>query len=72
MSRVTVSLEPWEVQVAYSVGMRREQANLHKTDARHYDRRRMENNFRASLAAACCEAAVAESGPCRTSCRTSR
>jgi hypothetical protein len=64
MSRVTVALDPWEMQIAYLVGGRREQANLHKTDARHYDRRRMENNLRASLAAACCEAAVAKATCC--------
>jgi hypothetical protein len=62
--QMKVTLDPWEHQVAYLVGMRREQANLHKTDARHYDRRRMEDNFRASLAAACCEAAVAKATCC--------
>lgn len=59
-----VDLNAWEMQIAYMVGMRREQANLHKTDARHYDRRRMEDNFRASLAAACAEAAVAKATCC--------
>lgn len=59
-----IELEPWEHQIAYLVGMRREQANLHKTDAAHYDRGRMENNFRASLAASCCEVAVAKATCC--------
>lgn len=59
-----VELDSWEHQIAMLVGGRREQANLHKTDARHYDRRRMENNLRASYAAACCEAAVAKATCC--------
>lgn len=55
-----VDLTSWELQIAYLVGMRREQANLHKTDAAHYDYRRMEDNLRASLAASVCELAVAK------------
>lgn len=59
-----IELESWEHQIAMLVGERREQANLHKTDAKHYDRRRMENNLRASYAAACCEVAVAKATCC--------
>jgi hypothetical protein len=59
-----VELTHWELQTAYQVGMRREQANLHKADARHYDKSRMEDNLRASLAAASAEVAVAKATCC--------
>lgn len=59
-----IELTHWELQAAYQVGMRREQANLHKADAAHYDANRMEDNLRASLAAAAAEVAVAKATCC--------
>lgn len=54
-----VDLEDWEMQWAYSVGLRRNAANKGKADAPHYRKELMEDNDRASVAAACCEIAVA-------------
>lgn len=59
-----IGLEPWELEVAYTVGMRRDHANTTKRDARHYDPSRMEDNLRASVASAACELAVAKATCC--------
>lgn len=55
-----VALAPYEKEWAYTVGIRRHNANLHKHDAQHYKPELMEDNLRASIAAACCEIAVAK------------
>lgn len=49
---------------AYAVGLRRSAANHGKADAPHYDAAYMEDNDRASIAAACCEVAVARATSC--------
>ena len=58
MSEVT--LEPWEREWAQHVGVKRHEANLSKRDAHYYDQSRMEDNVRASVAAACAELATAK------------
>ena len=55
-----VTLEPWEVEWAHAVGLRRHYANAAKGDAAYYDPSLMEDNIRASRAAACAEMAVAK------------
>jgi len=55
-----ITLEPYEMEWAYTVGMRRHSANASKGDAPHYDPARMEDNLRASIAAACGEIATAK------------
>lgn len=57
---VLVTLTPWETEWVTTVGMRRHHNNLHKADAAHYDRNRMEDNLTASINAAKCELAVAK------------
>lgn len=59
-----ITLDPWELEIVHQVGMRRNHANAHKGDAPHYDANRMEDNLRASIAAAACEAAVAKATCC--------
>lgn len=59
-----VDLYPWEIELAYQVGIRRDNVNATKPDAAHYDRSRMEDNLRASVAAAACELAVARATCC--------
>lgn len=50
----------WEYEHAYSVGIRRFTANWQKGDAPHYDRRLMEADRNAQVAAALCELAIAK------------
>lgn len=57
---VTVTLEPWEYEHAFEVGIRRFTANWSKPDAPHYHRERMEKDRDAQVAAAICELAVAK------------
>jgi hypothetical protein len=57
---VQISLEPYEIEWSWSVGIKRHNANLHKNNAMHYDEDRMEDNLRASIAGAVCEIAVAK------------
>lgn len=59
-----IDLEPWELEIAFQIGMRRDHANAAKADAAHYDPRRMEDNLRASVASAVCELAVAKATCC--------
>lgn len=59
-----VDLTHAELRIAYDVGFLRDQANLHKSDAAHYDPTRMEDNLRASIASAVCECAVAKATHC--------
>lgn len=61
---VIVELEDWEREWAFAVGLRRDSANRLKGDAPHYDPSLMEDNARASIAAACCEIAVAKVTSC--------
>lgn len=60
MTAHTLSLEDWEYQWAVHVGLARDAVNAGRGDAKHYDSRRMEDNKRASIAAACAEMAVAK------------
>lgn len=55
-----VRLEAWERAWAGHVGLMRDKANAEKGDAAYYDPARMEDNVRASIAAACAEMAVAK------------
>lgn len=55
-----VNLEAWEYEHASSVGIRRYTANWGVSDAKHYDRSRMEDDRTAQVAAAICELAVAK------------
>lgn len=57
---VTVDLDPWEVEHAHDVGVRRHFANLAKSDKSYYDKARMQENIIASRAAAVAEIAVAK------------
>tara|TARA_B100001245_G_C22868045_1_gene417487 strand:- start:41 stop:541 length:501 start_codon:yes stop_codon:yes gene_type:complete len=57
---VNVKLESWEYEWALHVGARRYIENWSKTDARHYDRNRMEDDRTASAAACVAELAVAK------------
>lgn len=59
-----VDLYPWELEIAYQIGIRRDNVNATKPNAAHYDPRRMEDNLRASVAAAVCELAVARATCC--------
>ena len=61
---MNITLEPWELEMAYQIGIRRDHANAAKVDAPHYDRNRMEDNLRASIASAVCELAVAKATCC--------
>lgn len=59
-----VPLDPWEIEWVYAVGIRRDNANRHKSDAAHYKKELMEDNMRASIAAAAAECAVAKATCC--------
>lgn len=59
-ARATVALAEYEMEWAYTVGLRRHSANLGKGNAAHYDPARMEDNITASIAAAICELGVAK------------
>lgn len=59
-----IKLETWELEMVYQVGIRRDSANADKPDAAYYDKSRMEDNLRASVAAAACELAVAKATCC--------
>lgn len=57
---IMVSLHPWEYEFASSVGIRRFTNNWESVDANHYrDRKKMEDDRTAQVAAAICEIAVA-------------
>lgn len=58
--RLRVRLTDEELVEPHMVGLLRHNANLDKDDAPHYDPSRMEDNLTASIAAACCEKAVAK------------
>lgn len=58
--RPIVELEPWEYEWVSHVGARRYIENWSKVDATHYDRKRMEDDRTAQVAAAACELAVAK------------
>ena len=55
-----VAMQAWEVQMAGEIGARRLVANLHKGDAPHYDRSKMQSDWIAQPAAVLCEAAAAK------------
>ena len=55
-----VAMQDWEIRMAGEVGVRRLVANLHKPDARHYDRSKMQSDWIAQPAAVLCEAAAAK------------
>lgn len=55
-----VDLEPWEYTWASHVGAGRFTANWGKADAAYYDKKRMEDDRTAQVAAAICELAVAK------------
>lgn len=55
-----VCLQPWEYERGFAVGIARYTANWSVADAKHYDRSRMEEDRKASSAAAICELAVAK------------
>ena len=56
---VVVTLRPWEYEAASHIGIRRFTANWSRSDAKHYDRKRMEDDRTATVASAICELAVA-------------
>lgn len=60
LEEVVVSLEPWEYELAFQVGIRRFTANWNRPDAHYYNRARMEKDRDAQVAAAMCELAVAK------------
>lgn len=55
-----VTLEPWEYEHGFQVGIRRFTANWCRGDAPHYRRELMEEDRKAQAAAALCELAVAK------------
>jgi len=55
-----VKLKPWEYIHANNVGISRFVANWEKRDALYYDKKRMEDDRTAQVAAAICELAVAK------------
>jgi hypothetical protein len=55
-----VTLEAWEYEHAYQVGIRRFTENWTKKDASYYDKSKMEEDRNAQPAAAICELAVAK------------
>jgi hypothetical protein len=57
---VIVRLETWEREWAEHVARKRNEANVGKADAAHYDPARMEDNLVASIAACVSELAVAK------------
>lgn len=59
MSNPIIELTSWEYERGFEVGIRRFTANWGNSDARHYDRSRMEEDRNAQAAAALCEIAVA-------------
>ena len=60
MTVVIVQLEGWEYEWASHVGIRRCIENWDVADAPHYDRKRMEDDRTAQVAACVCELAVAK------------
>jgi hypothetical protein len=59
-SNPVITLESWEYERGFAVGIGRFTANWGKADARHYDRSKMEADRNAQAAAALCEIAVAK------------
>lgn len=59
VSNPVISLESWEYERGFAVGIARFTANWSNGDAKHYDRSRMEEDRNAQAAAALCEIAVA-------------
>ena len=59
MSNPVISLQSWEYESGFAVGIARFVANWGNADAKHYDRSRMEEDRNASAASALCEIAVA-------------
>lgn len=57
---ILVELTPWEYEWANSVGIRRFTGNWGKRDAAHYDKKRMEDDRTAQVAACVGELAVAK------------
>jgi len=57
---VIVELKPWEYEWASHVGIRRFIENWEKSNAKHYDEKRMEDNRTAQVAACIAEIAVAK------------
>ncbi len=55
-----ITLEAWEYEHAYQVGIRRFTENWTKKDAAYYDKSKMEEDRNAQPAAAICELAVAK------------
>jgi hypothetical protein len=55
-----VRLDPWEREWAEHVARKRNDANVGKADAAHYDPARMQDNLTASIAACVAELAVAK------------
>jgi hypothetical protein len=55
-----VRLDPWEREWAEHVARKRNDANVGKADASHYDQARMQDNLTASIAACVAELAVAK------------
>ncbi len=55
-----ITMQPWEIQQAITVGGGRWVANLGKGNAPHYDQKRMEHDLIAQPASVLCEAAVAK------------
>jgi hypothetical protein len=56
----TLTMQPWEIQHAITIGGGRYIANLGKGNASHYDHKRMEHDLIAQPASVLCEAAVAK------------
>ena len=57
---LSVRLEKWEYKRAVDVGVGRMLEREESSDMPYYDRRRMQNELNASIAAAVCECAVAK------------
>ena len=57
---ILIELEPWEYEWASHVGARRFIENWGKNDAAHYDKKRMEDDSTAQVAACVGELAVAK------------
>ena len=60
MKNPIITLEPWEYETAYTIGIRRFIANWGVADAKHYERDAMEEDRNALPASAICEVAVAK------------
>ena len=59
VSNPIITLESWEYERGFAAGIARFTANWGNSDAKHYDRSRMEEDRNAQAAAALCEIAVA-------------